>query len=106
MSGNAKSKFEKTFAAAAFAEVGEHKTAIEMGDVTDKPKRFLDKVLNGWQNHMAAVAFAEANEHEEALRWIATEKTQSKRQDTLAGFLEKVGLENARVCYGVIPIEN
>lgn len=106
MSGDKKSKIEKTFAAAAFAEAGEHETAIRMGEVTDRPKRFLDKILNGWQNHMAAVAFAEANEHDEALRWMATEKSQANRKDTLAGFLENVGLENAHVCYGVVPIES
>ena len=106
MSANKESKFEKTFAAAAFAEAGEHETAIRVGEVSDRPKRFLDKILNGWQNHMAAIAFAEANEHDEALRWVGTEKTQRNHKDTLADFLEKVGLENARVCYGVVPIEN
>ena len=106
MSSNKKSKLEKTFAAAAFAEAGEHETAIQMGEVSDKPKRFLEKILNGWQNHMAAVAFAEANEHDEALRWLGDKKAPRKREDTLAGFLEKVGLENARVCYGVVPIES
>ena len=106
MSANKNSKFEKTFAAAAFAEAGEHETAIRMGEVSDKPKKFLDKILNGWQNHMAAIAFAEANEHEEALRWVENGKAQRKRKDTLAGFLENVGLENARVCFGVVPIES
>lgn len=34
MGNKSQSTFEKTFAAAAFAEAGEHDTAIRMADVT------------------------------------------------------------------------
>jgi hypothetical protein len=101
-----RSKIEKTFAAAAFAEVGEHDTAIRMAEVTDKPNRLLEKLLRGWQNHMAAVAFAEMDERDGALHWVGAEKPNRYRKDTLADFLEKVGLDNARVSYGIIPIKH
>jgi hypothetical protein len=97
--------FEKTFAAAAFAEAGEHDTAIRMADVTDKPKRLLDKLLQGFQNHMTAVAFAESGEVEEARRLVGKKETRYiQKENTLAGFLEKVGLEGAHISYGFVPI--
>jgi hypothetical protein len=101
-----RSKIEKTFAAAAFAEAGEHDTAIRMAEVTDKPKSLLEKLLRGWQNHMAAVAFAEMDERDGALHWVGAEKRGRNRKDTLADFLEKVGLENARVSYGIVPLKH
>jgi hypothetical protein len=104
MSKNKNSKVEDTFAAVAFAEAGEHETAAKMAGVTDRPKRLLDKFLRVWESHMAAVAFAEAGEHDEALKWIGDEKLHAARKDTLNDFLEKIGLENTRVCYGVMPL--
>jgi hypothetical protein len=106
MSDRSKSTIENTFAAAAFAEAGEHDTAIRMAGVSDKPKRLLNKLMQDFQNHMVAAAFAESNEPEEALRWVKGKEVRRAQKDTLAGFLEKVGLENARICYGVVPINS
>ena len=100
-----RSKIEKTFAAAAFAEAGEHDTAIRMAEVSDKPKSLLEKLLLGWQNHMTAVAFSEMDERDEALQWVGAEKPERFRKETLADFLENVGLDKTRVSYGVVLLQ-
>jgi len=102
MNAQTRRTIEKTFAAVAFTDVGEHETAIRMAEATEKPRRLAERLLHAWENHMSAIAYAEAGEHEEARRLIERKHAQQPFQDPLSLFLEKVGLEKTRVCYGVL----
>jgi len=99
----ARLNFENTFAAAAFAEAGEHETAMKMVGITpvfEKVRKLADTV----QQCFAAVGFAEAGCHDEAARMVHTEPVCRKNSETLDNFLENVGLSNVRVCYGLATV--
>ncbi|MFP4670934.1 MAG: hypothetical protein ACLFMR_00050 [Desulfohalobiaceae bacterium] len=93
---------EMNYVAAAFAEEGEHKTAIRMAEVSDVPKNFLYKFKNNFSTQMNAATFAEANCPEYALQHLApTQKhCKQKSKDNIKDFLDNVGLQHARICYG------
>ena len=96
-------KLEKTFAAVAFAEVGEHATAMEMAEVKpvlgDKIRDFSKSV----DNIFAAITYAEAGCPEIAQEFLKKDSVQENPQP-LKSFLETVGLQGTRVCYGLVPI--
>jgi len=99
----ARLNFENTFAAAAFAEAGEHETAMKMAGIKpvfEKVRKLADTV----QQCFAAVGFAEAGCHDEAARMVHTEQVCRKNNETLDSFLENVGLSNVRVCYGLARV--
>ena len=53
---------------------------------------------------MTAVAFAESGEVEEARRLVGKKETRYiQKENTLAGFLEKVGLEGAHISTVLFP---
>jgi len=89
-------KLENWFAAVAFAEEGEHKTALEL--VGLKPQRATESagVLDRLNTVFAAAAFAEANCHDMAEE-ILDPGLQKK------SFSEIVGLKGIRVWYGFAP---
>lgn len=98
-----KTNIETTFAAAAFAEAGEHETAMKMMGIRpayEKIRQFCDHVGNTF----AAACFAEANCHEDALRLAGPKGVYSPNLDSLDTFLETVGLGHVRVCYGLARI--
>ena len=98
-----KANIETTFAAAAFAEAGEHETAMKMMGIRpayQKVRQFCDHVANS----LTAACFAEANCHEEALRFADPQGVCSPNRDSLDTFLETVGLGHVRVCYGLARI--
>lgn len=107
MESNIRQTFESTYAAVAFAEAGEHETAIRMAGVTDAAKTAWARFLNFVESHMTAVAFAEADCHEVAGRCVHTAEKPGRCSagDTLDAFLENVGLKNVRVCYGLATVE-
>lgn len=99
----ARFNFETTFAAAAFAEAGEHETAMKMAGITpvyEKVRKFADSV----QQCFAAVGFAEAGCHAEATQMAHPNLVCRKNKETLDNFLENVGLSNVRVCYGLATV--
>jgi hypothetical protein len=87
-------KMEDCFAAVAFAEAGEHETAIQMigGHTTMKERAGIWETLS---KYFAAAAFAEENCPEAALQIIGGAKRNS--------FLETVGLKGVKVWYGSLP---
>jgi len=99
----ARINFETTFAAAAFAEAGEHETAMKMAGITPVYEK-VRKVADTIQQCFAAVGFAEAGCHDEAVRMAHTDRGCRKNADTLDNFLENVGLSNVRICYGLATI--
>lgn len=70
---------ENVYAAAAFAEAGEHETAKQMAEEVRPEKR---ERLNWFERVMMAVTFAEANEHETAREIMREEKREQKRDRT------------------------
>jgi hypothetical protein len=95
--------FEKTFAAAAFAEAGEHETAMKMMGITPAYE-LVRKFADFMERHFSAVSFAEAGCHDEAARLCGAGSVRNSRHDSLETFLETVGLGNVRVCYGLASI--
>ncbi|MFC1834225.1 hypothetical protein ACFL2Q_05765 [Thermodesulfobacteriota bacterium] len=90
-------KFEACFTAAAFAEAGEHETAAELAGLERKEKKERVRLLQTINRTFAAAAFAEAGCHE-----TAEEISGVRRRGPT--FLEVVGLQGARVRYGLIPV--
>lgn len=90
-------KIEDWFAAVAYAEAGEHETAIRMtgGQAPVKRRAGLWETLN---RYFAAAAFAEENCHGPALEIISG---SAKRKS----FLETVGLKGIKVWYGSLSAE-
>ncbi len=91
---NWKPKLESWFAAAAFAEEGEHKTALEIAEISIPETREAVSILPSFSTAFAAAAFAEENCHEYAAEIL----TGVARK---ASFLETVGLRHAKVFYGI-----
>jgi hypothetical protein len=90
-------KMGNWFAAVAFAEAGEHTTAIEMtgGQAPVKKRAGIWETLRAY---FAAAAFAEENCPETALEIISGSAKRSS-------FLETVGLKGVKVWYGSLPAE-
>jgi hypothetical protein len=95
--------FENTFAAAAFAEHGEHDTAR---DLAGRPIRARRSLLETLRSTFAAVAFAEHGEHDTALALagIARPATTPHSQ-TLEQFMREVGLVGVPAYFGVAQVE-
>jgi transposase len=95
---NWKPKLESWFAAAAFAEEGEHKTAIQIAETPIPEVREAVSILPSFNTAFAAAAFAEENCHEYASEILSG---VSRR----ASFLDAVGLRHAKVFYGIANCE-
>ncbi|MFH2012409.1 MAG: hypothetical protein ABIJ37_06925 [Pseudomonadota bacterium] len=90
---NIKEKIEDWFAAVAFAEAGEEKTALQIADLQRRSQKKLS-----FDNLMAAVTFAEAGLHEEALAFAGkTERTNSSKPLTIV-------LPGVKVWYGTATV--
>ena len=102
----AQKTFENTFAAVAFAEAGEHETAMKMLGIKPVYEK-VRQVFNVIERSFAAVGFAEAGLQEDALKMANPNAVTAKRKrpkETLDNFLEDVGLGNVRVRYGLATV--
>ena len=99
----ARIKWQNTFAAAAFAEAGEHETAMKTAGIIPVHEK-VRNVADAIQQCFAAVGFAEAGCHEEAARMVHPAPASRKNHETLDSFLENVGLSKVRVCYGLASV--
>jgi hypothetical protein len=90
-------KMENWFAAVAFAEAGEHQTAIGIagGRFAAKRRAGIWETLN---RYFAAAAFAEENCSESALEILSGASNRKS-------FLKIAGLQGARVWYGRLSAE-
>lgn len=86
-------KMEDCFAALAFAEAGETKTAMAMAGVEESGY--------GVSDVYAAVAFAEVGCHDEARRMLGMTPVRLAPTPKVCGFLDSVGLSGVRVAYGL-----
>ncbi len=93
-------KFEKIFAAAAFAEAGEHETAREIAGFP--PPTSTTSLSEKLDSLMLAVTFAEANCHETALEYLS--RSKGSKPEAKSSFAEAVGLQGIRIWYGVAEL--
>ncbi|MGB9617626.1 MAG: helix-turn-helix domain-containing protein [Desulfomonilaceae bacterium] len=95
---NWKQKLESFFAAAAFAEEGEHFMAREIA-LTPVPEVHESLgIVSGLSKAFVAAAFAEENCHDMAADFLAGAGARRS-------FLEEVGLVGVRVRYGLVSAE-
>ncbi|HMK33678.1 MAG TPA: hypothetical protein VK463_01330 [Desulfomonilaceae bacterium] len=94
---NLTKKLEKWFSAIAFAEMGEHATAMEMVGMTPARPSESAGIVRNLQTAFAAAAFAEADCSDMALEILGERKRQS--------FLDAIGLRGARVWYAAVPLQ-
>ncbi len=95
---NWKQKLESFFAAAAFAEEGEHKMAREIALTPVPDLHESVGIVSELSKTFAAAAFAEENCHDMAAGFLVG--PVSRRS-----FLEDVGLVGVRVRYGLVSAE-
>lgn len=90
-------KIEAWFSAAAFAEAGEHETAMQLAGLEPNRASREVGVVRAFNRIFATAAFAEADCREMALEILDSEKTER-------GFLANVGLSGVSVRYGLAPV--
>jgi hypothetical protein len=90
-------RLENWFTAVAFAEAGEHKTALKMVGLDPIEAKQPVSILQSLNTTFAAAAFAEANCHD-----IATEILDADA--TKGSFSEVTGLKGIRIWYGHVPV--
>jgi hypothetical protein len=95
---NLRTTLQNTFSAAAFAEQGEHETALELVGRPAEPRRSWLDVL---RRTFAAVAFAEAGLPEVAVAMSGQTPVERAPQPSLQDFMRQVGLQGVPVYYGV-----
>jgi hypothetical protein len=88
-------RFEKWFSAVAFAEQGEHATALHMVGLQPSAAKASEGLLEHVRTAFAAVAFAEENCPETAREMMKPVKRPQ-------AFLEVVGLKGVRIRRGVV----
>jgi hypothetical protein len=97
---------EDTYAAAAFAEMAEYDTAMKIAGIRSIAQKVVDKARHLFDTHMTAVCFAEAGCFDTAGEVMGTQAQEGRanQKPSLDTFLESVGLQNARVCYGMVRV--
>jgi hypothetical protein len=89
-------RLENWFSAVAFAEAGEHKTALEMVGLAPIEAKQPVSILQTLNTTFAAAAFAEANCHDIAKEILDADAKQGS-------FSEVTGLKGIRIWYGHVP---
>ena len=95
---NWKQKLESFFAAAAFAEEGEHNMAREIALTPVPDARESLGIASEFSKAFVAAAFAEENCHDMAADFLVSAAPRRS-------FLEEVGLVGVRVRYGLVSAE-
>lgn len=98
-------KFNAYFSAAAFAEAGEHETALQMVQAVDSRQEKKSAILDNLRKTFAAVAFAEEGLHAEARAILDPAPAKVRKTwSTEDSFLDLVGLQNVRVRHMVLQV--
>ena len=90
-------KLEQWFSAVAFAEEGDHKTAMQMVGIERASRSESFGFAQSLETAFAAAAFAEADCRELALEILDAEKKES--------FAEVVGIKGIRVWHATVPLQ-
>lgn len=94
--GSFMEKLGTIFSAAAFAEAGEHETAMVMVGVTPSKAAEAVSPLESLSRHFTAAAFAEADCHDMAREVLSPAERKKS-------FAEVIGLKGVRVWRGLAP---
>lgn len=97
---NWREKLERHFMAVAFAEAGEHESAISFAGIKPWRNRF-SKFIRIFEDTFVAAAFAEADCPEPALDRIGR-RDFGRTEPPLEIFLRTVGLQGIQVRYGIV----
>ena len=92
-------KIQSWLAAVAFAEAGEHETAMEIAGITPRPAKSPSSALNAFDRTFVGVSFAEEGLYDEARRYLKL--SDRSRPVEPEDFLESIGLRGVRVQYVV-----
>jgi hypothetical protein len=90
-------KMRSWLAAVAFAEAGEHETAMEIAGIGPRLAKSPSSVLDAIERTLVAVSFAEEGLHTEAARYI--ELSGHSKATALEDFLDAVGLHGVQAQY-------
>jgi len=94
---NMLNKFQKTMAAATFAEAGEWDTAREMTPDLELPRE------QTWLNRLfTAITFAESGLHNDAVRFL--EPASGRNRGFNSVLAENLGLRGIQLTYGTVAI--
>ncbi len=91
-------KLEKWFAAVAFAEEGEHATAMQMVGIEPAKRSESVGFAQSLETAFAAAAFAEADCRDAALEILGENKKES--------FAEALGLKGVRIWHAIVPVQD
>lgn len=105
-------KIQNTFAAVAFAEAGEHETAIQLahGQAALRPERLSigKQFANMIDRHFTAITYAEAGCNDMARQYLngtpVAVRADRRRPVTLGEFARTVGLDRAPLHYGMAAV--
>jgi hypothetical protein len=98
-------RFTAYFSAAAFAEAGEHETALQLAPASPTQLRKANPVFESLRKTFAAVAFAEEGLHAEAELMLAPATAPVRKSwSAEESFLDLVGLQNVRVRHMVLQV--
>lgn len=97
-------KIENTFTASAFAEAGEHSTAIHIAGIKPALRSRIGDIVQIVGKYFAATGFAEAGCFDMAHDFAFPKPPGVRSGESLETFLETVGLRNARVSFGLATI--
>jgi len=92
-------KYERAFAAIAFAELGEHDTAMQLAGVSSETRSKLTSFFRYLQNLFAATAFTDVGCHNMALEFLGGQQTRMNDVKPLDRFLQETGLTGVRFYY-------
>lgn len=90
-------KIQSWLAAVAFAEAGEHESAMEIAGIGPRPTKSPSSALNALDRTFVAVSFAEEGLYDEARRYVKF--SDRSRPAEPEDFLDAIGLQGVRVQY-------
>lgn len=100
-----KNKLESIFAATAFAEMNDHKTAVEISGVETGIWKKLASLKEQIEKIFAATAFTDIGCFDMAVEITRTPIVQDVKEKSFANFLEDIGLSGVQFHYLVARIQ-
>jgi hypothetical protein len=92
-------KYERVFAAVAFAELQEHATALQLAGLSLKKRSKFANLFQYLQNLYAATAFTDLFCHDMALEILEGQNAGRVVSKSFSHFLEEIGLRGIRFHY-------
>ena len=97
-------KYEAIFSAAAFAEMNDHETALELSALGYGMRKKVADLKQYLQRVFAATAFTDVACHDMAVEMLKEPGVRVRETRSFSRFLEEVGLQGIRFQYVVARI--